>query len=158
MADLSCLPSFLTCPLKEDNLHFRVQWPQLMWVHSCAPTPCKSHLCIMSKPRVSPELEARIERWSGGGIQETKPSEMKDAFMRAGQTWEGSLLQNREPLRRRAETWSVSLAVGRRPRAKLGKWRRHPKCRFQDKSLHPTLLIFFGRKACLFGGEMNPQY
>lgn len=75
---------------------------QLMCVspQPCFPSP-KSHLYILSKPHVSPELEARGERWSGRGIQETEQTEMKDAFKRVGQPQAG-LIQLEGPSEMRA--------------------------------------------------------
>lgn len=73
------LPSF-----KEDSRSSRVQRPQLKCESTAVPPLPKSHLCVMEKPHVSPELEAGGERWSERGIQETEQTEKKDAFHRAG--------------------------------------------------------------------------
>lgn len=154
MADLSAFPP--SWPAHSKRTTFISEFSDPSWCESTAvPPPPASHICALCGNRVclqslKQELKDDLEEAFG------KPSHQKWRMLSWGLA--SHVLQNREPLRLRAETWSVSLAVGRRPRAKLGKWRRHPESRFQDKSLHPTLLIFFGRKACLFGGEMNPQY
>lgn len=149
-----CLPSLLTCPLKEDDLpDFRVQWPQLMCESTAMPPLPQDTSVHYVETTCVPR--AWSKRWKMIWKRHSANwANRNEGCFQGGWTATGRINTARGAFRN--EGCSNTTAANRSPVTRLGanpeKRRTLLKGRSQDTSLHPIMLpIFFGRKACLFG-------
>lgn len=108
-------------PLLPDLPYFRVQWPQLMWVHSCnSPPPshicalCRNHMCPQSlKPEVKDDLEEAFRK-----LREQKWRMLSTGLDSHGQDSYST---------RALQEWGLLSHCPCQPRAQAGDWRPSQK-------------------------------